>query len=115
MLSVQCQEYFDQVMDGAETLGAKTLLQEQLDYLGDYACHGDPESTRCSLFYDFADLSFSFLMEKRDSEGNYQRWFNGGLIYSGPGQPSNGSGPSFTVSLDPECASGATHRWSVHT
>ena len=45
----------------------------------------------------------------------YEPWFNGGLIYSGPGNGSDGSGPSFTVSLDPDAASGSKHMWSVHT
>jgi hypothetical protein len=39
----------------------------------------------------------------------------GGLIYSGPGVPSDGSAPSFSVSLNPDAASGREHTWSIHT
>jgi hypothetical protein len=39
----------------------------------------------------------------------------GGLIYSGPGAPSDGSAPSFSVSLNPDAATGQKHTWSIHT
>jgi hypothetical protein len=39
----------------------------------------------------------------------------GGLIYSGPGAPSDGSAPSFSVSLNPDAATGRKHMWSIHT
>jgi hypothetical protein len=39
----------------------------------------------------------------------------GGLIYSGPGAPSDGSAPSFSVSLNPDPATGRKHIWSIHT
>ena len=40
------------------------------------------------------------------------RWFNGGLIYSGPGQPLDGSAPALTVGIGIDSS---VHNWSVHT
>jgi hypothetical protein len=50
-----------------------------------------------------------------DERDHYRHWFIGGLIYSGPGFPSDGSAPNFTVSLDPDASGGVKHMWSVHT
>jgi hypothetical protein len=111
----QCEEYLEKVKEFAKQVGAMDKLQEQLDYLGGYACHDDPkkEKTRCELCKDFAPYSFRFYMYRKNKEGKYEEWFNCGLIYSGPRQPLNGSRPALTVSLDPE--EGKTHGWSVHT
>lgn len=113
MLSIQNQEHFAKVKAFAESVGAQAELQKQLDYLATYACHDDPERTRCHLMADFAPHSFTFTMEKRSSDGaEYTYWFNGGLIYRGPGQPLDGSAPALTVDISP---SNKTHDWSVHT
>ncbi len=108
MLEIECKEYFAEVMKTAETMKLVDQLKSKLDYLGTYACHTTPEDTRCRLFKDFASLSFQFVMEKR-KDGVYSRWFNGGLVYQGPGQPADGSAPSLTVSI----AEGTG--WFVHT
>jgi hypothetical protein len=115
MLHIQCQEHFNKVKAFAEQVGAMDRLQRQLDYLGKYACHnGDDHKTRCDLWVDSAPYSFTFTMMRRNEKtGGYENWFNGGLIYSGPGQPLNGSFPALVVSLDPEA--GKEHSWSVHT
>ena len=120
--------YLSQVVGAACTMGAEAILSlyEQLQYLDSYACHDEDDNspaimravgrpyTRCVLARDFAPFSFSFNMLKRNEENDYEHWFNGGLIYSGPAQPLDGSGPALTVSLDPSCRDGS-HRWSVHT
>ena len=108
-----CKEYFDSVEGFAKQVGAKQKLQESLDYLGGYACHDTSEDTKVILFKDFAPNSFAFTMYKKQSDGEYKYWFNGGLIYSGPGQPLDGSFPALTVSIDPN--NGKAHDWSVHT
>ena len=79
-------------------------LVERLDYLAHYA----DGNNMCEIYYDHAPNSFAFLMRHPDG----RVWFNGGLIYSGPGQPLDGSAPAFTVSLEP---TGHEHKWSVHT
>lgn len=116
MLVVKSQEHFDKVRAQAETLGIMDKLQQQLDYLGQYANHTDPDNTRCELYNDFAPLSFSFVMfRKSDScetevlhKDGYERWFSGGLIYH-PG--STGPDNSFSVEL---IRRNEPH-WSVHT
>ncbi len=45
----------------------------------------------------------------------WQEWFNGGLLYSGPGVRLHGGAPSFSVSLNQDAKDGKTHMWSVHT
>jgi len=137
--------HFLDVLEFAREVGATEELLKKLRYLESYACgDDDPERTVCELYQDVT-RSFSFAMFIRaddyikstvwPTEDHFKKWceengirlyrwhegrpyifwFNGGLIYSGPGRPSDGSAPSFTVSLDPVCASGAEHRWSVHT
>jgi hypothetical protein len=114
MLHVQCAEHFEQVNKFADAVGAHDRLHEQLDFLARFACSvEDAQKTRCYLHKDFAPYSFEFTMQRRRPDGGYEYWFNGGLIYSGPGQPLDGSAPALTVSLDPEA--GKQHDWSVHT
>lgn len=81
MLEVQNQKHFDDVKAFADRMIKSIQLQEKLDYLDTYA---DPENkglTKCILGYDFAPYSFAFSMLKRDDEGAYKFWFNGGLIF----------------------------------
>lgn len=93
-------------------------LRRQLWYLATYAnrrgCTEDRkvqgQGTRCQLYSDFAPNSFRFVIE-RLKEGKWVHWFNGGLIYSGPSQPADGSFPALTVSVDRQTTDG----WSVHT
>lgn len=96
-------ERFATVMEFALANGAARKLIERLEYLANY---GEGNNT-CELHNDFAPHSFEFLMCRPDGS----RWFHGGLIYSGPGQPLDGTGPALTVGLFQE----AGHSWSVHT
>lgn len=97
--------------------GTKCSLFRKLVYLATYAnrrgCSHDRKKplggTRCVLYRDWAPLSFSFRIERRDLNGEWVHWFNGGLIYSGPDVPLDGSMPSLTVSLTPYTG------WGVHT
>jgi len=112
-LDIQCQDHLDKVRAFAVSVSANKQLQETLDYLATYA---QPNvKTTCRLYRDFAPHSFTFLMMREEIDGSLTRWFNGGMIYSGPGSPSDGSAPSFCVSLNPDESSGRTHRWSIHT
>lgn len=98
-----------------ETQKLRKNLACKLEYLNTYACRGDGQEidrkrTRCRLFEDFAPLSFVFVMEIRQDDGKYERWFNGGLIFHGPHDGGgDGGAPTFSVNLSPSTG------WSVHT
>jgi hypothetical protein len=109
-LIIQCQEHYDKVMAFAREVGAEAELQEQLDRLGMWF----GEDIECELYTDFAPHSFLWA-NYRTVNGERKMVIAGGLIYSGPGVPSNGSAPSFTVSLNSDAACGSKHQWSVHT
>ena len=102
--------YLDEVKASApaQEIKGNMSLAEMLAYLDTYASHRD---TRCQLYKDFAPLSFAFMMQVRKSpEGEFENWFNGGLIFHGTHDGGgNGGAPTFSVCLNP------TDGWSVHT
>lgn len=103
-----CEEHLAQTREFAARVGATAELERRLEYLATYA-EGTPAwPTRCVLSRDFAPHSFHLVMYRADGEP----WFNGGLIYQGPGVPADGSMESLTVSManDPP-----VHSWGVHT
>lgn len=103
-LKIEDSEHFARVMEFAITNKCADKLLERLDYLASYS--GDPATT-CHLYHDHAPHSFAFGMKRHG-----QHWFAGGLIYSGPGQALDGSGPAFTVGIGIDSS---VHGWSVHT
>jgi hypothetical protein len=103
-MKIHSPEHFAEVTQFALDNGCLLKLAERLDYLTTYGGGGNI----CHLHKDFAPNSFEFLMCRPDGSS----WFNGGLIYSGPGQPADGSFPSLTVSLDNDSSK---HAWGVHT
>jgi hypothetical protein len=96
----------------ARTVGLSDQFERQLDYLAGYAT-GDGEPKRqCLLSDDFAPHSFCFahfVLPKYTADGKRQFWFNGGLIWQGPGASGDGSFPSLSVSLCPGTG------WFCHT
>ena len=104
MIDFKAPEHFLAVLSWAAANNCAKQLVDKLEYLATYG-NGD---NHVEIHYDSTPHSFEFLMLHPDKT----RWFNGGLIYSGPGQPLNGSAPAFTVSLSP---TGHEHNWSVHT
>lgn len=103
-------EYLAEVKAKAEELGKLDNLNEQLEWLGNYACHDDPEHTQCVLYKDFAPLSFEFVMLIKRDNGEYDHWFNGGLIFHGQHDRGGDGGlPTLSVCLTPQDG------WSVHT
>ena len=112
MLIIENQEHFDKVREFARSVGADAELQKRLDFLAGFG--GDPAKVRCRLYGDFAPHSFFWRVEYSSLEG-WKPGLVGGLIYSGPGAPSDGSAPSFSVSLNPDAATGRKHMWSIHT
>lgn len=110
MLHIENQEHYDKVVDFAKSTGRMENLQKQLDYLNTYADHENEGLTRCILSYDFAPYSFSFLMTRKNKDGEYRPWFNGGLIFHGSHDGGgSGSAPTYSVCLSP------TDGWSIHT
>jgi len=111
-LIIENQEHFDKVREFARSVGAEAELQKQLDFLADFG--GDGAKVRCHLYSDFAPHSFFWRMEHSSLDG-WKPGLVGGLIHSGPSVPSDGSAPSFSVSLNPDAATGRKHMWSIHT
>lgn len=70
--------------------------------------NANPNGSVCQLYPDSAPHSFTFVMLNKDGS----RWFNGGLIYSGPGQRLDGGFPALTVGIGID---DSVHGWSVHT
>ena len=114
MILIYDPDHFTDTERFAKEAGALDNLRERLQYLAGYAQNGGERITRCKLFKDWATHSFAFMIQIFEN-GEWRDWFRGGLIYSGPGQPSDGSAPSLTVNIDPDAASGTKHMWSVHT
>lgn len=111
MLVILDEAHYQAVLDFADRVQARDRLQRQLDILDGMG--GTAETTRCTLHPDFAAHSFIFVVELSDGAGGWRRWLTGGLIYSGPAQPLDGSGPAFTVGFGP--VPGRIHDWSLHT
>ena len=107
MIEDQTDGHLGRTLDFARAAGAGDRLQRQLDRLNALARNG-----RCRLFRDFAPHSFTFVVEDRQPDSSWRQALNGGLIYSGPTQPLDGSGPAFCVGIS---QSGNAHDWSIHT
>jgi hypothetical protein len=114
MLVVECGEYLAEVRKKASELGLLKNLEDKLDYLATYACNSqeeyDPTHTRCLLFKDWSPLSFGFLMELKQKDGSYKRWFNGGCIFYGNGDVGFDA-PQFSVRIGNDLKAG----WSINT
>lgn len=117
MIEIKCPEHFRDVVAFAAKVGALDQFMGRVLYLGAYALQSrNIADVKAELFRDDAPHSFAFVIYAAKKPlhrgGAWERWFNGGLIYSGPGQPLDGSAPAFTVGIgtDP-----AVHSWSVHT
>ena len=104
MIEIKNPEHFIATICYALENNCASKLLEQLEYLNGYH---EGENT-CVLYNDWAPHSFAFVMNRPDGT----RWFNGGLIYSGPTQPLDGSSPALTVGIGIDTTQ---HGWSVHT
>lgn len=121
MLRVEesAQKRLEETRAFADKVGARNELEEQLEYLGGYANSPEEQKTVCLLYTDFAPYSFGFTMYRlvsEDGQKKEKRWFNGGLIYYGPGD-TGVDGPQFSVSLEGAFGVGRAnkHRWEVNT
>ena len=117
MLIIQDKNHFDEVVAFAKKAGLyepptdrenkNGFLKNRLDYLEHY---GRSDTTRVRLLRDSAPYSFYFVIEIQNSAGEWERTFNGGLLFHGPHDGlGSGSGPTFACTLTP------TLGWSIHT
>lgn len=120
VIPVECRDKLNEAMAFASENGFLEAFLQQLLYLGTYAngdgCTFDKrrgKDTRCTLYADRSPFSFDFSMEKKESpQGDFERWFGGGLIYHGPVPAAADNGvPALTVEL----AGGDAPHWGVHT
>lgn len=97
--------YLQHVRDFADSINMRDQLEKQLAYLENYGTR----ETRCRLYKDFSPRSFTFLIEAKQ-DGEWRKWFNGGLIFHGPHDGGgDGGAPTYSVSLTP------TTGWQIHT
>jgi len=132
ILTEKAIDVLKQVREYADKAGIRDKLEDKLDYLTtfggkhpeDHPLAGQ-DACRVELYGDFADLSFSVVWFQRraswatasersggmtlDGEMNLFM-FNGGMIFSGPNQPLDGSSPAFCVGIGTP-----SHGWSIHT
>lgn len=71
-----CKEHFGKVKEFARRTGQLEQLEKQLKLLENYG-----DETRCLLYSGFAPYSFAFMIQSKSKKGEWQNWFNGGLIY----------------------------------
>ena len=111
---LDAKRYYDEQVTFAEKAGLTYNLAQRLDHLAGRNQHypaGVRKPCRVILTKDFAPHSFQFREERLlDASKGWQGRLSGGLIYSGPEQPLDGSAPAFTVAVD-----GPRHGWSIHT
>lgn len=104
-IQIECLEHFNKVSEFAAVAGCTSKLIDRLNRL-EAMCS---EKEIVILHSDFAPNSFIFQIKQPGSD---HRGLVGGLIYSGPGLPLDGSAPTFTVSIE---KTGHEHNWSIHT
>jgi hypothetical protein len=113
ILDLETLDHLERVREFAAAMGLRSQLEHQLTWLHNYGYHDDgPRKRQCMLSKDFAPHSFCFghyALPLFSTTGKRAMWFNGGLIYQGPGQPADGSFPSLIVSLDRHTG------WFCHT
>lgn len=111
MLEIQDPEHHAQVLEFAKKTSREAQLQDKLDWLANYACHGDSTKTRCKLYKDFAPYSYYFVMERRVAESRWTGCRDCGHNWIAPverDKPTpNISGEATTYC--PKCMSRNTH------
>ena len=101
------QGQFNETVKFAKATGRFENFIEHINYLHNYA---GKENTRCILRTDFAPYSFNFTMQRKQPDGSYKYWFEGGLIYHGPHDGyGSGQNPTLSVCVNP------TDDWAIHT
>ena len=79
-LIITNMDHHKQQIKKAEENGTWFALEKQLRYLNGYGGMHDPGLIQVELGYDFAGYSIAWL--RRDKDGKYQFWMNGGSYLS---------------------------------
>lgn len=109
-------QHFANVIQFAADVGGLDSLIDSIKNLDRFFGRDDITArVHPDISSDLTDPNFRFAIFGRTRDGKEDLLMHGGIIYSGPGRPSDGSAPNLTVSLDPDAASGKTPKWSVHT
>jgi hypothetical protein len=115
MITFSNPQHFAQTVQFAANVGALDSLVNAIKDLDRWFDESDIEAVVYpDTMSDPEDPNFRFSLYCNQAKGRVIL-LHGGIIYSGPGRPSDGSAPSFTVSLDPAAMAGSKHQWSVHT
>ena len=109
-----CVKYLEEVREFAKIKGLTKNFEEKLNYLRTYACTLENDVvdlmlTKCILDKDWSPNSFRFTMQRRDQNGDYQTWFNGGLIFYDAGD----TGVDKQLSVRTGCTKKS--EWNIHT
>jgi hypothetical protein len=108
LLDEEQLDRLEQVREFARSMGLSEPLERQLDFFADRRCWGEKAQTQLS--YDFAPHAFSFgVYGLSNGEKPHRLHLNGGLIFSGPSSPGDGSFPALTVNLSDSVG------WFTHT
>lgn len=96
-------------------------LRDKLIYLHTYSCRNergelDLSLRRCRMYPDhYDDFDFNFVLEnpvKKVTDAKvteWQRWFNGGMVFHGAHNGYGSGGFLTSVCVEP------THGWAIHT
>lgn len=87
----EARDYCRAVIRRAKERGMLPPLLTRLQYLarysntpGGYYSKHEGANTRCLMYKDRAELSFEFVMQRREAdEAEWRNWFYGGLIFHG--------------------------------
>ena len=113
IINDQVKERFEAAKQHARKTGLTKQFAGQLNFLRTYANNSRSRNipmVRVTLGHDFAPHSFSIVWERRDKDGQWGYWFNGGLIFHGEHDNGGGGGaPTFSVNLVPH------NGWKIHT
>ena len=109
-----CVKYLEEVREFAKTRNLEKSLEDRLNYLRTYACtisddEVDINRTKCILGKDWSPNSFAFTMQRLNEQGEYDYWFNGGLIFYDAGD----TGVDKQLSVRIGCTKKS--EWSIHT
>lgn len=103
-------ERLGEAMTFAANNGLLQHLLDKLNYLANYGHGSSPEYSKCTLYRDFAPLSFTVIMAMKEPNGDFRHLFEGGFIFHGPADGfGSGAAPTFSVTTEP------TFGWSLHT
>jgi len=117
------KERMEEARAYARANGIEEQLEGRLEYLRTYGGtfeegpNAGKDAFKVVLSMDFAPLSFGVAWYRLQLDGTYdeQPFLVGGMIFEGPQQPGDGSGPAFSVNLNSVINGESFHGWRVCT